>query len=93
MYCQIDKITIHTYSVTAVNILYRKLDLTTITRAIRDATSRLTQRSTIIWISPILEYRLTRRQTRPRKRGLQLDRIHTTGKACTFSVQIRIKNK
>ena len=41
-----DKITVH--SLTAVNILSnRKLDLNPITRAIRDAASRLTQRPTI----------------------------------------------
>ena len=40
-----DNITIHTDSLTAVNILSnRKLDLNTITRAIKDAASRLTQR-------------------------------------------------
>ena len=45
-----DKITIHTNSLTDVNILNnRKLDLTTITRAIRDAASRLTQRPAINW--------------------------------------------
>ena len=44
-------ITIHTDSLTAVNILNNmKLDLNTITRAIRDAASRLTQRPTINWI-------------------------------------------
>ena len=46
-----DKITIHTDSLTAVNILInRKLELNTITRTIRDAASRLTQRPTINWI-------------------------------------------
>ena len=46
-----DNITIHTYSLTAVNILSnRKLDLNTITRVIRDAVSKLTQRPTINWI-------------------------------------------
>ena len=46
-----DTITIHTDSLTAVNIRNnRKLDLNTITRAIRDAASRLTQRRTINWI-------------------------------------------
>ena len=44
-------ITIHTDSLTAVNILInRKLDLNTITSAIRDASSILTQRSTNNWI-------------------------------------------
>ena len=46
-----DKITIHTDSLTTVNILNnRKLDLNTITRTIRDAVSRLTQMPTISWI-------------------------------------------
>ena len=46
-----DMITIHTDSLTAVNILNnRKLDLHTITRAIRDVASRLTERPTINWI-------------------------------------------
>ena len=46
-----DKITTHTYSLTAVNILNnRKLDINTITMAIRDAATRLTQRPTINWI-------------------------------------------
>ena len=46
-----DKITIHTDTLTAVNILNnRKLDLNTITRAIRGAPSRITQRPTINWI-------------------------------------------
>ena len=45
-----DKITIRTVSLTAVNILNnKKLDLNTITRAIRDAATRLTQRPTINW--------------------------------------------
>ena len=45
-----DNISIHTDSLTAVNILNnRKLDLNTITRAIRDAASILTQRPTINW--------------------------------------------
>ena len=46
-----DIITIHTDSLTAVNILNnRKPYINTITRAIRDAPSRLTQRPTINWI-------------------------------------------
>ena len=46
-----DKITIHTYSLTTVNTLSnRKLHLNTITSAIRDAASRVTQRPTINWI-------------------------------------------
>ena len=49
-----DKITIHTDSMTAVNIqINGKLDLNTITRAIRDAASRLTQGPTINWISAL----------------------------------------
>ena len=43
-----DKITMHTDFLTVVTLLSnRKLDLNTITRAIRDAASRLTQRLTI----------------------------------------------
>ena len=46
-----DTITIHTDSLTAVNTLRnRKQHLNTITSAIRDAASRLTQRPTINWI-------------------------------------------
>ena len=46
-----DNITIHTHSLTDVNVLSnRKLNLNTITKAIRDAASRLTQRPTINWI-------------------------------------------
>ena len=46
-----DKITIHTDSLTDIHILNnRKLDLNTITRAIRDAVSILTQIPTINWI-------------------------------------------
>ena len=45
-----DNTTIHIYYLTAVNIVSnRKLDLNTITRAIRDAASRLIQRPTIKW--------------------------------------------
>ena len=46
-----DKITIHTDSLTAVPTLSkRKLHLDTITNAIRDAASRLTQMPTINWM-------------------------------------------
>ena len=46
-----DTITIHTDSLTAINKLNnRKLELNTITMAIRDTISRLTQRPTINWI-------------------------------------------
>ena len=46
-----DKLAIHTDSLTAVTTLSkRKLHLDTITNAIRDAASRLTQMPTINWI-------------------------------------------
>ena len=46
-----DKITIHTDLLTAIHILNnRKLNLNTITMAIRDAASRLTQSPTTNWI-------------------------------------------
>ena len=74
-----DNITIHTDSLTDMNILInRELDLTTITRAIRDAASRLTQRSTINWIPAHTGIPGNEKADQAAKRGLQLDRIHTT---------------
>ena len=87
-----DNITIHTYSLTAVNILNnRKLDLNSVTRAIRDATCRLTQRPTIVWIPVHTGISGNEYTYQAAKRGLQLDIIHTTVKAIIFRVQTRMK--
>ena len=89
-----DKITIHTDSLTAVNILNdRKLDLNTITRAIRDAASRLTQRPTINWIHTHTGIPCKENADQAVKRGLQLARIHTTVNTGTFREQIRMKEQ
>ena len=72
-------ITIHTDSLTAVNIQNnRKLDLNIITRAIRDAVSRLTQRLTINCIPAHTGIPGNENADQAGKRGLQLDRIRTT---------------
>ena len=89
-----DRITIHTYSLTAVNILNnRKLDLNTITRAIRDAASRLTQRPTINWIPAHIGIPGNENADQAAKRGLQLDRIHTTVNTNTFREQTKMKEQ
>ena len=69
-----DNIKIHTDTLTAVNILNnRKLDLNTITRTIRDATSRLTREANYKPdTQPILEYRVTRMQTRLQREAYNL---------------------
>ena len=89
-----DKFTIHTDSLTAVNILNnRKLDLNTITRAIRDAASRLIQRPTINWKHTHTGIPGNDNAYHAAKRGLQLDRIHTTVNTRTFRGQTRMKEQ
>ena len=89
-----DKITMHTDSLRAVNKLNnRKLDLNTITRAIRDAVSRLTQRPTINWIAAHTGIPNNENADQADKRSLQLDRIHTTVNASTFNEQTRMKEQ
>ena len=88
-----DKITIHTFSLTVVNILNnRKLDLNTITRAIRDAASRLKQRPIINWIPAHTGISGNENADHAAKRGLQLARIHTTVNTSTFREQTRMKD-
>ena len=89
-----DTITIHTDTLTAVNILNnRKLDLNTITRAIRDTASRLTQRPTINWIPAHTGIPGNENADQAAKRGLQLDRIHTTVNTNTFREQTKMKEQ
>ena len=79
---------------TAINILNnRKLDLITITRVIRDTSSRLTQRSTNNWIPAHTGIPGNENADHAEKRGLQLDRIHTTVNASTFREQTRMKKQ
>ena len=74
-----NKITIHTDSLTAVTTLSnRKLHLDTITSAIRDAASRLTQLPTINWIPAHTGLPGNEKADQAAKRGLRLERIHTT---------------
>ena len=83
----------YTDSLTDVNILNnRKLDLNTITRTIRDAASRLKQRPTS-WIPTHTGIPGNENADQAIKRGLQLDRIHTTVNAITFTEQTRMKEQ
>ena len=89
-----DNITMHTDSLRAVNKLNnRKLDLNTITRAIRNAVSRLTQRPTINWIAAHTGIPYNKNADQAAKRGLQLDSIHTTVNTITFREQTRMKEQ
>ena len=81
-------------SLTAVNILInRKRDLNTITRVIRDAASRLTQRATINWIHTHTGIPVNENAHRAVKIGLHIDRMHTTVNAIIFIVQTRMKEE
>ena len=70
-----------------------KLDLIIITRTIRDAASRLTQRPTINWIPTHTGILDNEKADQAAKRGLQLDIIHTTVNTNTFRIQTRIKEQ
>ena len=87
-----DNITIHIYSLTVVLILINmKLDLNTIPMDIRNVASRLTEMPSINWIPAHTGILGNKKADQAAKSGLQMDRIHTTANAITFSVQTRMK--
>ena len=89
-----DKITIHTDSLTAVTTLRnRSMYLRTTTSDIRDAASRLTQRPTINWIPAHTGISGNEKADQAAKRGLQLDRIHTTVDRSIFREQTKMKDQ
>ena len=84
----------YTHTLWQLNILiYRKLELNTITRAIRDAASSLTQRPAINWIPAHTGIPGNENADQAAKRGLQLDRIHTTVNTSTFKEQTKLKEQ
>ena len=79
---------------TAVTTLSnRKLHLDTITSAIREAASRLTQMPTINWIPDHTGIPGNEKADQAAKRGLQLERIHTTVEGSTFRDRTRMKDQ
>ena len=74
------------------NILNNR-NLNSITRTIRDAVSRLTQRPTINWIPAILEYRVTTRQTRLQREAYNLIEYTLQLTQNTFREQTRMKEQ
>ena len=87
-----DKITIHTDSITAVTTLSnRKLHLDT--SAIREAASRLTQMPTINWIPAHTGIPGNEKADQAAKRGLRLERIHTTVEGSAFRDKTRMKDQ
>ena len=89
-----DRITIHTYTLASVNLLNnRKLVLNTITRAIRNAASRLTQRPTINWLPTHNRISGNENTNQAGKRVLQRDRIPTTINTITFREQTKMKEQ
>ena len=63
------------------------------TRAIRDVASRLTQRQPINWIPAHTGIPGNENADQAAKRGLQLDRIHTTVSTSTFREQTKMKEQ